>query len=346
MIAVLSRTAPLAQKAAVVRIAEDAGLEVHVSETPTHCLIGLLGEGASTLVPRVEALDGVIEVDRKAPPYMIVSRTHHAHRTEVRVGQARFGGDAVHVIAGPCSVESREQVLAAGDAVKMAGASALRGGAFKPRTSPYAFQGLGRQGLELLAEARARTGLPIVTEGLDVRDIDAVAEVADVLQVGARNMQHVPLLRELGRLNKPVLLKRGLCATLDELLCAAEYIVSAGNGQVILCERGVRTHVDHARATLDLAAIAVLKERTHLPVIVDPSHAAGTRALVAPLARAALAAGADGLIIESHPAPEVARSDKAQQLRPDQLTSLMDELRGIASVLGRPLGVDAQEAAA
>ena len=181
---------------------------------------------------------------------------------------------------------------------------------------------------------------------LDVRDIDAVAEVADVLQVGARNMQHVPLLRELGRLNKPVLLKRGLCATLDELLCAAEYIVSAGNGQVILCERGVRTHVDHARATLDLAAIAVLKERTHLPVIVDPSHAAGTRALVAPLARAALAAGADGLIIESHPAPEVARSDKAQQLRPDQLTSLMDELRGIASVLGRPLGVDAQEAAA
>lgn len=339
MIAVLYRSAPLAQKAAVVRVAEDAGVAVHVSETPTHCLIGLLGDGASALIPSVEALEGVIEVDPNAPPYMMVSRSHEDHRTEVPVGDAVFGGDRIHVIAGPCSVESEAQILAAADAAVAAGASALRGGAYKPRTSPYAFQGLGRAGLELLALARERSGLPIVTEVLDVRDVEAVAEVADVLQVGARNMQHVPLLRELGRQSRPVLLKRGLCATLDELLCAAEYIVSAGNSQVILCERGVRTHVQHARATLDLAAITLLKQRSHLPVIVDPSHAAGRRDLVAPLARAAVAAGADGVIVEAHPDPATARSDKAQQLTPPELQRLVQELRPIAAVLDRPLGI-------
>ncbi|MFT7521156.1 MAG: 3-deoxy-7-phosphoheptulonate synthase, partial [Kiritimatiellia bacterium] len=288
MIAVLSKDAPLRHKAAVVRLAEDAGLTVHVSDTPGYCLIGVVGEGAEALADPISKLDGVVEVDLSAPAYALVSRAHRPVSSRVRVGDAEFGDGGVHVIAGPCSVEGLEQILTAAHAVKAAGACALRGGAYKPRTSPYAFQGLGAEGLELLSQAREATGLPVVTEVLDLRDLERVAESADVMQVGARNMQNYALLRELGGVRRTVLLKRGMAGTLDELLHAAEYIVSNGNPNVILCERGVRTHISHARATLDLAAIAVLKERTHLPVIVDPSHAAGRRALVGPLALAAV----------------------------------------------------------
>lgn len=269
---------------------------------------------------------------------MLVSRVNepHRHDTIVRVGEAvAFGGDSVVLIAGPCSVEGHAMLLDVAHRVRAAGAVMLRGGAFKPRTSPYAFQGLGERALELLADAREATGLPVVTEVLDVRALSLVERYADVLQIGARNMQNFALLAELGRTRKPVLLKRGMSATVAELLMAAEYIVANGNDQVILCERGIRTFETATRNTLDIGAIPVLKRETHLPVIVDPSHAAGRSHLVPALAIAAIAAGADGLIVEVHPAPETALSDGEQSLTPDEFSDLASRVRTVATAIGR-----------
>jgi 3-deoxy-7-phosphoheptulonate synthase len=270
-------------------------------------------------------------------PYRLASREQHPADLVVEVGGLRFGGPDLIVIAGPCAVDGEETYLRTAAAVKAAGAHMLRGGAFKPRTSPYSFQGLGREGLRILAAAKRQTGLPVVTEVLDPRDLDAVAEVADVLQVGARGMQNFPLLKELGRARKPVLLKRGLCATIEEWLLAAEYVLHAGNPQVILCERGQRQDRASMRCALDLDALPAVRKLSRLPVIVDPSHAAGSRANVAPLVRAAVEAGAHGLLIEVHENPEAALSDSPQSLHLEEFRSLMEELSAIASALGRRL---------
>jgi 3-deoxy-7-phosphoheptulonate synthase len=334
VIAVLDREAPASVRAAVVQAIEAAGCAAVVSEADGECRVAAFGEGAAALAPLVSTLPGVREV-RPAVP--LAAREQHPEGTRVRFGDVEIGGPVVPIIAGPCSVEDREQILAVARAVRGAGASALRGGAYKPRTSPYAFQGLGEAGLELLAEARAATGLPVVTEVLAPEDVARVAATADMLQIGARNMQNFALLRAAGEQAKPVLLKRGLAATLDELLDAAEYILAAGNPNVVLCERGVRTFGQHARNTFDVAAIPALKLRTHLPVIADPSHAAGRRDLVPALARAALAAGADALLIEVHPAPERARSDGPQSLTPAAFAALMVELARVAAAVGKRL---------
>jgi len=265
-----------------------------------------------------------------------LQRTRGEH-TVLDIGGRKVGGESFALIAGPCTVESREQTIETARAVRDAGATMLRGGAYKPRTSPYAFQGLGQEGLRLLAEAKAQTGLPVVTELIDLGDIEAVLEVADVVQVGARNMQNYPLLAEVGRAGKPVLLKRGLSSTLDELLMAAEYILKEGNGDVMLCERGIRTFESSYRFTLDLMAVPVLKERSHLPVIVDPSHAAGRRDLVTPLSLAAAAVGADGLIVEVHPDPDAAICDGPQQLRADEFAEYTQAVERAAALSGKVL---------
>jgi 3-deoxy-7-phosphoheptulonate synthase len=271
-------------------------------------------------------------------PYKRASIDFAAARTIVKAGQnASFGGDALAVIAGPCSVENRSMLLETATAVKNAGASVLRGGAFKPRTSPYSFQGLGVDALKLLAETRAETGLPVVTEVLDTRHVDVVAQYADMLQVGARNMQNFALLAELGRVQRPVLLKRGLSATVTELLMAAEYIMAHGNSQVVLCERGIRTFETATRNTLDISAIPVIKRESHLPIIVDPSHAGGDCDLVEPLSLAAIAAGADGLIVEVHPDPESALSDGDQSLTFNAFTAMMSRLEPIVTAVGRTM---------
>jgi len=257
--------------------------------------------------------------------------------TTVRVGDFLVGGDRIAVIAGPCSVESREQMMEAAHAVKAAGATMLRGGAFKPRTLPYSFQGLGEEGLRILAEAREETGLPVVTEAMATEEVGVVEEYADVLQIGARNMQNYPLLKRVGKAGKPILLKRGMGSTIEELLGAAEYILHGGNPDVILCERGIRTFQTITRFTLDITAVPLLKEVSHLPVVVDPSHGTGHRELVAPMARAAVAAGADGLLIEVHPNPDEAKSDGAQSLRPEGFSSLMRELSPVARAVARSL---------
>ncbi len=344
MIVVLEPQASLQSKATIVRLAEQHELSVRVWETQSGTQIGLAGSVPSDLESQLAACAGVVEIRSDAPGWLLVSRDTQAEPTRVRVGRAVFGGPAVPIIAGPCSVEDSTQMRTVAEGIAKAGASALRGGAYKPRTSPYGFQGLGPDGLALLGEAKRECGLPVVTEILDVRDIERVAEVADVLQVGARNMQNTPLLRALGEVRRPVLLKRGMSATVEELLFAAEYVVSAGNPQVMLCERGIRTFTRHSRNTLDVAAIAALKEQTHLPVLVDPSHAAGRRALVAPLALAAVAAGADGLLIEVHPRPEHAKSDAAQQLDVPTFGDLVTQLDAVARAIGRRIDLPKEAA--
>jgi 3-deoxy-7-phosphoheptulonate synthase len=335
MIAVLHPRTPLEQKAAVVRTIEARGFQVIVHEDEDGgARIGVVGEGAEALAAPLAALPGVAAV-RPGSPYPLVSSEGRAGRSSVRLGTARIGGARLALIAGPCAVESRAQILDCAAYVAAAGCGALRGGAFKPRTSPYSFQGLGRRGLELLAEARAATGLPVVTEIVGPEDLDAVTEHADMLQIGARNMQNFRLLQAVGAQPKPVLLKRGLIATLDELLHAAEYVVAAGNPNVVLCERGIRTHGRATRNTLDVAAIPWLQARSHLPVIADPSHACGRRELVLPLALAAVAAGADGLIVETHPDPDRALSDKEQALTRADLEALVAAVRPVAAAVGR-----------
>src|SRR4051812_7257853 len=329
---------------------ESVGMRTHLSRGEVRTIIGCIGDESLLAEVPLRSLPGVESVTPVLKPYKLASREFAVDRTIVRVGgrdtEAAFGGEAITVIAGPCSVENREMLVTTAKAVSAAGATMLRGGAFKPRTSPYAFQGLGAEALKLLVDVRAETGLPIVTEVMDTRQVDLVAEHADMLQVGARNMQNFALLAELGRVQRPILLKRGLSATIKELLMAAEYIMANGNHDVVLCERGIRTYETATRNTLDVAAIPVLKRETHLPVIVDPSHAGGIAALVAPLAFASIAAGADGLIIEVHPDPAHALSDGDQSLPPDGFTSLMQQLGPFITAAGRRLATTPRRARA
>ena len=313
------------------------GFAVHESRGVERHIVGAIGEITPERMQQIEAMDGVERCVRIVQPYKLASRQFRPEPTVVEVGGRRIGGSELTVIAGPCAVESEEQIVTAARMVKEAGATMLRGGAFKPRTSPYSFQGLAEEGLRLLAVARAETGLPVVTAAMDTEDVELVAEYADMLQIGARNMQNFPLLKEAGRSGKPVLLKRGLSATIEEWLMAAEYIISAGNPNVVLCERGIRTFETATRNTLDLNAVPVVKELSHLPIIVDPSHGTGKWRYVTPMARAAVAAGADGLMVEVHPDPENAVSDGQQSLKPEKFHELMREVSAVARALGREL---------
>jgi len=328
-----------AQLEAVVQKIKEAGLATHLSVGTERSVIGVVGDSHTKELLRdaLEASPGVEKVVRILQPFKLVSREFRPGGTVVSVRGAQFGGVTVTVAAGPCSVEDREQILTTADAVKAAGGTLLRGGAFKPRTSPYSFQGLEEEGLKLLAEARSRTGLPIVTEAMDAAQLDLVAEYADIVQIGARNMQNYPLLRQAGRARKPVMLKRGAGATLEELLLAAEYVMAEGNYDVVLCERGIRGFGNYTRYTLDLAAVPVLKHLTHLPVIVDPSHATGKWRYVQAMALAAVAAGADGLLIEVHPDPEHALSDGPQSLNLENFQRLMTAVGAVVGAVGRTL---------
>ncbi len=316
---------------------EALGLRTHLSRGEHRTVIGCVGDEARLQGVALRALPGVEAVHEILKPYKLASRDFAAENTRVPLGAVEMGGDEFVVIAGPCSVEGFEMLHDTAVSIQAAGARALRGGAFKPRTSPYSFKGMGERGLEMLADVRGRTGLPVVTEVMDTRQVDLVASYADVLQIGARNMQNFALLTEVGRLRRPVLLKRGMSATVKDLLLAAEYVMAQGNPNVILCERGIRTFETATRNTFDVAAIPVLKAETHLPVIADPSHAGGRRSLVAPLAYAAIAAGADGIMVEVHPDPETATSDGDQSLDFGEFATLMQGLRPFATASGRTL---------
>jgi len=314
---------------------ESVGFSVHKVVGVNRTILGAIGDKRSVEPGEFEVMEGVHEVLRITEPYKLASRTFHPDNTVIEVKAACFGSDLVSVIAGPCSVESEEQVFTIAKEVKKSGGRGLRGGAFKPRTSPYAFQGMGEAGLKIMQQVGAELQLPVVSEIMEISQLDLMMKYVDILQVGARNMQNFSLLRELGNVRKPVLLKRGLAATIEELLMAAEYIMSGGNYQVILCERGIRTFESYTRNTLDISAIPVTQKFSHLPIIADPSHGTGRRDKVAPMARAAVAAGANGLIIEVHHDPDRALSDGAQSLYPHQFQRLMEELRMIAWAIGK-----------
>jgi len=335
MIVVLEPGVSLKDKAAIVRFVEQHGGRLLVSELDEATHIGLIDEAAQRQVEQIRLMPGVASIKSEAPPYPQVSRQYRESDTVVDVRDVAVGGPEVVIIAGPCAVESVSQLSMVADGVAAAGARILRGGAFKPRTSPYSFQGLGEEGLLLLASARERSGLPVVTEVVAPEDVAVVSTHADMLQIGARNMQNFRLLSEAGAQPKPVLLKRGISSSIEEVLLAAEYIASAGNTRVILCERGIRTFETATRNTFDGSAVPVLKRKTHRPVIVDPSHAAGDRALVPALAAAGVAAGADGVIVEVHNDPENALSDGPQSLTIPGFTSMMGMLKGVADAVGR-----------
>jgi 3-deoxy-7-phosphoheptulonate synthase len=336
MLVVMHHGATESQIEGVCRAIREMGYQPVPMPGEQRTAIGLIGNDGRVDDSHIVGLPGVFQVIHVSKPYKQVSREWKAETTVVSLGPGvRVGDRDVVVIAGPCSVESEQQIVTAARAVRAAGATALRGGAFKPRSSPYSFQGLGQKGLELLALARRETGLPIVTEAMDEAGADLIAEYADCIQVGARNMQNYSLLRAVGRLNKPVLLKRGLAATITDLLLSAEYILAEGNPQVILCERGVRSFDSSARNMFDLNAIPIVQKLSHLPIIADPSHGTGLREKVTPMARAAVAAGADGILVEVHPNPDRALSDGAQSLFPDQFARLMQELRQIAAAIDR-----------
>lgn len=344
MIVVMQKGAEAAQVQAISELAEGWGLKVHVSQGEERIIIGLIGDETRVREPALEMMPGVEKVMPVLKPYKRAGTEFHPERTVIKIPPARhgdrglaIGGPGVVVMAGPCSVEGRDMILSLGAFLKGAGAHLLRGGAFKPRTSPYAFQGLGVEGLRYLAEERSVVGLPVITEVMDTRDVEMVAEFADIIQVGARNMQNFNLLKAVGRCAKPVMLKRGLASTLEELLMSAEYVMSEGNQDVILCERGIRTFEKFTRNTLDLSAVPVLKRESHLPVVVDPSHGTGHWDLVAPMAKAAVAAGADGLLLEVHPEPSKAVSDGPQSLTPKRFKELMGELELVARAVGRNL---------
>ena len=322
---------------AVVDRVEEAGAHAHISTGDVTTVIGVIGDREHVLNVAVDDAPGVDKVVPITKPYKLASAELKPGRTVVEIDGRKIGGAHFMTIAGPCTVESRQQLLDTAQIVRDAGAQLLRGGAYKPRTSPYSFQGLGEAGLRLLAEAKEETGLPVTTELMDVRDLDAILEVADVIQIGARNMQNYTLLTEVGRSGRPTLLKRGLSATLEELLLSAEYLLKEGNENVILCERGIRTFETAYRYTLDLLAVPVLKEMTHLPVIVDPSHAAGRRDLVLPMSLAAAAAGADGVIVETHPEPEHAICDGPQALRASEFADYVRRLEAVAALAGKEL---------
>ena len=342
MMIVMKQTATEDEVAAVIDRIESVGARAHPSTGDEVTVIGAIGDLEH--IARLE-LHGAPGVDRVVPilkPYKLASnQLKHGERTVLEIGGRRIGGEHFALIAGPCTVESRDQTLTTAEVVAAAGATMLRGGAYKPRTSPYAFQGLGQEGLRLLAEAKAETGLPIVTELMDARDLEPVLEVADVIQIGARNMQNYALLAEVGRSQCPVLIKRGLSSTLDELLMAAEYVLKEGNPNVLLCERGIRTFETAYRFTLDITAVPVLKELTHLPVVVDPSHAPGRRSLVEPLSLAAAAAGADGIIVEVHPQPEEAICDGPQQIYSESFGAYLEQVERAAAVAGKVLSAAA-----
>ena len=309
------------------------GLSAHLSRGEDRVIVGVVGKTYPDLKSNLEYMEGVIEVLTVSSPFKLPSRDFHPEDTVIRVGDVEIGGGEPVVMAGPCAVESWDQLLETALGVKDAGANVLRGGAYKPRTSPYSFRGMGEAGLELLARAREETGMPVITEVMTTTDVDVVAQYADILQIGARNMQNFNLLDEVGRCNKAVMLKRGLSATIEEWLLAAEYILAEGNPNVMLCERGIRTFEKYTRNTLDLSAIPVIKRLSHLPIIADPSHATGKWYLVTPMALAAAAAGADGLMVEVHPRPEEALCDGAQALRLDNFALMMDRMRVITSPL-------------
>ena len=337
MMIIMKANATPQQTEAVIEQIKSMGLAVHLSQGVEATIIGAIGETHSIPVERFEGLDGVGLVQRITQPYKLASRQFHPEDSIIPLSNFAVGGNEIAVIAGPCSVESRSQIIETAIAVKEAGASALRGGVFKPRTSPYAFQGLGEEGLELLAEAREKTGLPIVVEIMSQVQLDMMVRYVDVFQIGARNMQNFNLLRAIGETRTAVLLKRGLSATVEELLMSAEYILAGGNQRVMLCERGIRTFETSTRNTTDINAIPVLKHLTHLPVILDPSHSTGYAEYVAAIARAGIAAGADGLIIEVHPDPAKAVSDGRQSLKPEKFSEMVKQVGQIAQIMGRNL---------
>ncbi len=338
MIIVLKPDATEEQINHIVEKLKGFGLQIHMSKGEERTIIGVIGDERVLANQPLEIFPGVEKVMPILQPFKLVSREFKKEDTIIEFENGvKIGGKKIHVMAGPCAIESKELLIQIAEDVKTAGASFIRGGAFKPRTSPYAFQGLGEEGLKYLAEAKKKTGLLVITEVMDPRDIELILPYTDIIQIGTRNMQNFRLLTEVGGYDKPVLLKRGLAATIKELLMSAEYVMSKGNHKVMLCERGIRTFETYTRNTLDLSAIPVIKKLSHLPVIVDPSHGVGKWDLVAPMAKAAVAAGADGLIIEVHPNPEEAFSDGEQSLKPKVFKELMKELKVIAKAVGREL---------
>jgi 3-deoxy-7-phosphoheptulonate synthase len=336
MLVVMENHATREQVERVVAVIEEMGYTARPMPGEQRTAIGLVGNDGRVDSSRIESLSGVAEVIHVTKPYKQVSREWKAENTIVTIAPGvSFGGGEIQIIAGPCSVESEQQIIASALAVRAGGATALRGGAFKPRSSPYSFQGMGKKGLELLALARKETGLPIVTEALDEEGAHLVAEYADCIQIGARNMQNYSLLRAVGKIGKPVLLKRGMAATIVDLLLSAEYILAEGNDQVILCERGIRSFDTMARNLFDLTAIPLVQKLSHLPMVADPSHGTGLRDKVTPMGRAAIAAGADGILVEVHPNPDRALSDGGQSLYPDQFARMVQEIRAIAAAIGR-----------
>ena len=348
MIVIMRTDATAEQIAAVRQRIEDRGLQSTVSQGVHKTVIGLIGKRPPGMLESMQALAGVEMVIPVDKPYKFAARGEGGGDTHIRVGNVTIGSNELAVIGGPCSVESEEQIVFTAEAVKQAGGHILRGGAFKPRTSPYSFQGMALEGLELLRTASQATGLPLITEVMEPGRVTLVAEYVDILQIGTRNMQNFPLLRAVGETDKPVLLKRGMAATIEDLLMSAEYIMAAGNMRVILCERGIRTFETATRNTLDLSAIPVIKEQSHLPVVIDPSHATGMWELVEPMALAAVAAGADGVMIEVHPQPDQALSDGPQSVTPDRFSTIMNRIRRVAAAVGReiPAATSEVEAAA
>ena len=337
MIIVMKPGIPAGEELRVKSLMESKGFQIHESRGANFTLFGVVGDTAAFDMNQLRVYDCIDKVMRVQEPYKRANRMFHPEDSIVDVCGVKVGGKQITVMAGPCSVETREQIIGVAEDVKQMGAAILRGGAFKPRTSPYSFQGLQEIGLDLLKEAKAVTGLPIITEIMSADKIERFVEDVDVIQVGARNMQNFELLKELGKTDKPILLKRGLSATIEEWLMSAEYIMAGGNDSVILCERGIRTFENYTRNTLDLSAIPAVKKLSHLPIVIDPSHASGMWWMVEPMAKAAIAAGADGLIIEVHNDPEHALCDGAQSLKPERFAHLMGELKGIAQIIGREM---------
>lgn len=337
MIIVMKQSATVEQINAVEEYLTDIGLKTHPIYGEEHTVIGAVGDSRSRSPETILLMPGVEKIVPILKPYKLVSKELYSQPSSFKIGNVPMGGPGVFIIAGPCAVESEEQVMKAGKSVKELGCHALRGGAFKPRTSPYDFMGLGQEGLEILSRARKEYGLPIVSELMDPRDIDKVCEHVDVLQIGARNMQNFPLLKEVGQSDRPVLLKRGLAATVDEWLMAAEYIMNQGNQRIVLCERGIRTYENGTRNTLDISAVLQVKEKSHLPVVVDPSHGTGVANMVCPMALAAIAAGADGVMVEVHPEPSKALCDGRQSLDHQQLSHLVNGISKVSVAIGRHL---------
>ncbi|MDP3581053.1 MAG: 3-deoxy-7-phosphoheptulonate synthase [Ignavibacteria bacterium] len=337
MVVILQKNASEAQVANVVKHLEDYGFQIHKSTGTERTIIGAIGVKPNFDTRIISILDGVDEVYRVTTPFKLAGRSFQESNTVVKIKDVEIGGNHVVMMSGPCSVESEDQIFRLAKVVSDSGATILRGGAFKPRTSPYAFQGMGEEGLKLMRAAADQYNLLVITEVMQIEQIDLIYKYADIFQVGARNMQNFSLLKELGKIDKPVMLKRGIAATIEEWLMSAEYILSGGNKDVVLCERGIRTFENYTRNTFDLSAIPVVHKKSHLPIIADPSHATGLRDQVPPMARAAVAAGADGLMIEFHHDPETALSDGPQALLPNTYLKLMDELRLIAKAIGRTL---------